>query len=196
MYRQVAMEQPERGDTARPEAAHAAADRATVELVLAGDTEAFAALVERHQSAVYTHMLRMVRRPEDAMDLTQESFVKAFKYMAHYNPRWAFKTWLMTIATNTAINFIQKRRLQTVSFEEVGEPVAPPARNHAKELEPALLAALARLPEKARAMFNLRYQEELSLAEIGAMLGESLVNVKVTLHRARRFLKAELERGL
>lgn len=190
------MEQPADGGTARPEAAHAAADRVTVELVLAGDTEAFAALVERHQSAVYTHMLRMVRRPEDAMDLTQESFVKAFKYVAHYNPRWAFKTWLMTIATNTAINFIQRRRLQTVSFEESGEPVAPLVRNHAKDLEPALLAAMARLPEKARAMFNLRYQEELPLAEIGAMLGESLTNVKVTLHRARRFLRAELERGL
>ena len=129
------------------------------------------------------------------MDLTQESFVKAFKYLAHYNPRWAFKTWLMTIATNTAINFIQKRRLQTVSLEEVGEPAAMP-RSQAQEMEPALLAAMARLPEKARAMFNLRYQEGLPLAEIGAMLGESLANVKVTLHRARRFLKTELERGL
>ena len=190
----VDMEQPADGDTVRPEAAHAAEDRASVEIVLAGDTEAFAGLLQRHQSAVYTHMLRMVRRPEDAMDLTQESFVKAFKYLAHYNPRWAFKTWLMTIATNTAINFIQKRRLQTVSFEEVGEPAAP--KSQTQEMEPALLAAMARLPEKARAMFNLRYQEELPLAEIGAMLGESLANVKVTLHRARRFLKAELERGL
>jgi RNA polymerase sigma-70 factor (ECF subfamily) len=196
MYKKVAMEQPADGGATRLGAAHAAADRATVELVLAGDTEAFAGLLERHQSAVYTHMLRMVRRPEDAMDLTQESFVKAFKYLAHYNPRWAFKTWLMTIATNTAINFIQKRRLQTVSFEEVGEPAAAPSRNEAKDLEPALLAALSRLPEKARAMFNLRYQEEMPLAEIGTMLGESLANVKVTLHRARRFLKAELERGL
>lgn len=195
MYKKIAMEQPADGGTRRPEAAHAAVDRATVELVLAGDTDAFAGLLQRHQSGVYTHMLRMVRRPEDAMDLTQESFVKAFKYLAHYNPRWAFKTWLMTIATNTAINFIQKRRLQTVSLEEVAEPAAVP-RSHAKELEPALLAALAQLPEKARAMFNLRYQEGLPLAEIGAMLGESLANVKVTLHRARRFLKAELERGL
>ncbi|OHE77320.1 MAG: hypothetical protein A2107_13655 [Verrucomicrobia bacterium GWF2_62_7] len=195
MYKKVAMEQPADGSTVRPEAAHAAADHATVELVLAGDTDAFGGLLQRPQSAVYTHMLRMVRRPEDAMDLTQESFVKAFKYLAHYNPRWAFKTWLMTIATNTAINFIQKRRLQMVSLEEVAEPAAAP-RSHAKELEPALLAALARLPEKARAMFNLRYQEGLPLAEIGAMLGESLANVKVTLHRARRFLRAELERGL
>lgn len=190
------MEQPASGGPVRPEAAHAAADRATVESVLSGDTEAFAELLQRHQSMVYTHLLRMVRRPEDAMDLTQESFVKAFKYLAHYNPRWAFKTWLMTIATNTAINFIQRRRLQTVSFEDVGEPAAAPERSHAKELEPAVMAAMARLPEKARAMFNLRYQEELSLAEIGAMLGESLANVKVTLHRARQFLKAELERGL
>lgn len=191
----VAMEQPADGGTARPEAAHAAEDRASVERVLAGDTEAFAGLVQRHQSAVYTHMVRMVRRQEDAMDLTQESFVKAFKYLAHYNPRWAFKTWLMTIATNTAINFIQKRRLQTVSLEEVGELATKP-KSHAQEMEPALLAAMAQLPEKARAMFNLRYQEGLPLVEIGAMLGESLANVKVTLHRARRFLKAELERGL
>ena len=196
MYKKVAMEQPADGSTVRPETAHAAADRATVERVLSGDMESFAELIQRHQSAVYSHMLRMVRRPEDAMDLTQESFVKAFKYLAHYNPRWAFKTWLMTIATNTAINFIQKRRLQTVSLEEVAEPAAAPTRSHAKELEPALLVALGRLPEKARAMFNLRYQEGLSLDEIGAMLGESLANVKVTLHRARRFLKAELERGL
>ena len=145
------MEQPADGGTARPEQVHAAADRATVEQVLAGDTEAFAGLLQRHQSAVYTHMLRMVRRPEDAMDLTQESFVKAFKHLAHYNPRWSFKTWLMTIATNTAINFIQKRRLQTVSFEEVGEPAAAP-KSHAKEMEPALLAALARLPENSSSL--------------------------------------------
>jgi RNA polymerase sigma-70 factor (ECF subfamily) len=190
------MEQPADGGATRPEAAHAAADRATVERVLGGETEAFAELLGRHQAAVYTHVLRMVRRPEDAMDLAQESFVKAFKYLAHYNPRWAFKTWLMTIATNTAINFIQRRRLQTVSFEEAGEPAAEPAGGFAREVQPALLAALARLPEKARAMFNLRYQEEMSLAEIGAMLGESLSNVKVTLHRARRFLRAELEKSI
>ncbi|MCX7827341.1 MAG: RNA polymerase sigma factor [Verrucomicrobiae bacterium] len=174
----------------------AAADRETVERVLAGDMEAFAELLQRHQSAVYTHVLRMVRRPEDAMDLTQEAFVKAFKHLAHYNPRWAFKTWLMTIATNTTINFIQKRRLQTVSLEEVAEPALEPAGSEAKELKAALLAALARLPEKARAMFNLRYQEDMPLAEIGAVLGESLANVKVTLHRARRFLRAELEQEL
>jgi RNA polymerase sigma-70 factor (ECF subfamily) len=145
---------------------------------------------------VFTHVLRMVRRQEDAMDLTQESFVKAFKYLAHYNPRWAFKTWLMTIATNTAINFIQKRRLQTVSLEEVAEPAAAPAAVGVEEFEPALRAALARLPEKARAMFNLRYQEEMSLAAIAAMLDESLSNVKVTLHRARRMLRAQLEESL
>lgn len=189
------MEEPASNAPERPEAGDAVVDRTTVESVLAGDTDAFAGLLQRHQSAVYTHMLRMVRRPEDALDLTQESFLKAFKYLAHYNPRWAFKTWLMTIATNTAINFIQKRRLQTVSLEEVAEPAAEP-RSDTKELEPALLAALARLPEKARAMFNLRYQEGLRLAEIGAVLGESQSNVKVTLHRARRFLRMELERGL
>ncbi|MBM3889901.1 MAG: sigma-70 family RNA polymerase sigma factor [Verrucomicrobia bacterium] len=190
------MDERSQQSTADTPQARALADRQTVERVLAGDTEAFAELLQRHQSAVYTHLWRMVRRPEDAMDLAQETFVKAFKYLAHYNPRWAFKTWLMTIATNTAINFIQKRRLQTVSLEEVAEPVVEPARHDAKDLKPALLAALARLPEKARAMFNLRYQEELSLAEIGAVLGESLANVKVTLHRARRFLKAELEQEL
>lgn len=179
----------------RPESPHAAADRATVERVIAGDTEAFAELVGRHQSAVYTHLLRMVRRPEDAMDLTQEAFVKAFKHLAHYNPRWAFKTWLMTIATNTTLNFIAKRKLETVSLEEVAEPSAAPEPVGAGETTLALQVAMGRLPEKARAMFNLRYQEELPLAEIGAMLGESLSNVKVTLHRARKLLRAELEQS-
>ena len=180
----------------RPESPHAEADRATIERVLAGETDVFAELLQRHQSAVFTHVLRMVRRQEDAMDLTQDSFVKAFKYLAHYNPRWAFKTWLMTIATNTTINFLQKRRLQTVSLEEVAEPSVAPARAGQDDLEPALRAAMARLPDKARAMFNLRYQEEMPLAAIGAMLGESLSNVKVTLHRARRLLRAALEESL
>lgn len=187
------MEQSRRDDAPPHQAAHADVDRATIERVLGGDTEAFAELLQRHQSAVYTHVLRMTRRPEDAMDLTQESFTKAFKYLAHYNPRWAFKTWLMTIATNTTINFIQKRRLQTVSMEEVAELAAAPVRVGANEVEPAVAEALSRLPAKARAMFNLRYQEEMPLAEIGTMLGESLANVKVTLHRARRFLRGELE---
>ena len=102
-------------------------------------------------------------------------------------------TWLMTIATNTAINFIQKRRLQTVSMEEVAEPAAAPVRPGANEVEPAVTEALSRLPAKARAMFNLRYQEGMPLADISAMLGESLSNVKVTLHRARLFLRGELE---
>lgn len=176
-------------------AERAAADRAAIERVLAGETDAFAELVQRHQAAIYTHVLRMVRRPEDAADLAQESFLKAFKHLAHYNPRWAFKTWLMTIATNTTINFIQKRRLETVSLEEVAEPAVGPVAVGAGEREVELRAALARLPDKARAMFNLRYQEELPLAEISRMLGESLVNVKVTLHRARRFLRAQLEQG-
>ena len=190
------MQLPTSANCPRPESAHAAADRVTVESVLVGDTEAFAGLVQRHQAAVYTHLLRMVRRPEDAMDLTQEAFVKAFKHLAHYNPRWAFKTWLMTIATNTTLNFIAKRKLETVSLEEVAEPSVAPVPVGAGETEMALRDAMKRLPEKARAMFNLRYQEELPLAEIGAMLGESLSNVKVTLHRARKLLRAELEQSI
>src|SRR5712671_2917808 len=141
--------------------ATAAADRAVIDRVLDGDTNAFGELIERHQAAVYTHLLRMVRRPEDASDLAQESFVKAFKHLRQHNPRWPFKTWLMTISTNTAINFIRKRRLETISLEDTAEPAVEPTPVGAHEVEPALLDALARLPEKARAMVNLRYQEEL-----------------------------------
>jgi RNA polymerase sigma-70 factor (ECF subfamily) len=166
----------------------------------AGDREAFAELVTRHQAPVFSLLLRLARNRDDAMELAQDTFLKAFKHLQQFDPKQSFRTWLLTIAMNTAFNHLDARRLRrtTVLRPEPGvghdtaELQSPLTQASRRELLTRIEAALQRLSEKARVVFMLRYQQGLSCDDISRLLGENLSNVKVLLMRTRERLRQEL----
>jgi RNA polymerase sigma-70 factor (ECF subfamily) len=175
----------------------------------AGDLDAFGELVGCFQKPVYGFLFGILRSVEDTEDAAQETFLRAYRAIGTYDPKWRFNTWLFTIARNVAFNLLKERLRKGMSRSESdlnsSDPVlsqVPDKRSHAyeqlveKRFEEALLQAVAKLPPKLRAVFHLRHREQMKLGEIAKAMGMSESNVKVSLHRARRFLKSELEEWL
>ena len=177
-------------------------DPEIVRRILAGDREAFRLLVDRHQQRVYRAALRVVGDADEAEDLAQETFLKAFRHLGRYDPRWAFSTWIQTIATRTALS-ARRAQARTVAdstdaMEESGRPLAdaraadPGAAAERGEWLERLRQEVAALGERVRVIFGLRYEEGLSVAEIAEIVHASETAVKVALHRARKALRERL----
>jgi RNA polymerase sigma-70 factor (ECF subfamily) len=154
-------------------------------------------LVERHQKGLYNFLLQRVRSPEEAEDLTQDSFVRAWRRLSTYRDRWRFSTWLYAVARSAAADRARGRREHTQA--ETLEPSCDPdpaAEICARE-ESENLWKLARavLSEDQRSALWLFYAEERSAAEIGRVLETSAIAVRVMLFRARRILAQHLERS-
>ena len=164
-----------------------------VELVartLAGDRDAFTEIVRRYEGAIFTRCLRLCGNREDAEDLTQEAFLRAFRALASYNPGRPFAPWLATIARNAALNSLARRKQHARIDVIAAEPAArdqdgPFHRATLAELKTQLLDATARLPAEAAEIFRQRYDEDLSLAQIAETSGKSENSIAVILHRAR-----------
>ncbi|MCX7805163.1 MAG: sigma-70 family RNA polymerase sigma factor, partial [Planctomycetota bacterium] len=160
--------------------------------VLRGDRGVFETLVRRHEAAVFSHILRLVRNRDDALELSQDTFLKAYRHLVQYDPNRQFRVWLLAIATNTAMNHLEARRVRRMAgatlAADAGEAEysgerqdriedSPPERAGRKEMLELIDAALGRLSSKARAIFSLRYNQGLSCEEIAWALGESVSNV-------------------
>lgn len=166
------------------------------------DEQAFAMLMERYKRPVYHMVLKMVRNVDDAEDLTIEAFAKAFKNLARFKKDYTFSTWLFRIATNNAIDFIRKKRLETMSLDtsytdDSGEAVQIDVED--KNLNPQEEAIksqkieliqlfVTKLPAKYQRLVKLRYFDELSYEEIAQELDAPLGTVKAQLHRARELM--------
>jgi RNA polymerase sigma-70 factor (ECF subfamily) len=173
---------------------------------LAGDEKAYRELVERYQAQVYSLALRMVRRAEDAEDLTQETFVRMFRALSRYDPARPFAAWLFTIASRLCIDHIRRRKVSPISLTqrerdseeeyqiEVEDPGLKPdeVATHAEE-ERRTAALIAGLPPHYRIVVILRHQQDLSYEEIAEALNLPLGTVKARIHRARALLKARIE---
>jgi RNA polymerase sigma-70 factor (ECF subfamily) len=173
---------------------------------LAGDEKAYRELVEKYQAQVYYLALRMVRRAEDAEDLTQETFVRMFRALARYDPARPFAAWLFTIATRLCIDHIRRRKVSPMSLTqrdreseeehqiELEEPGLRPdeVASHAEE-EQRTADLIAWLPPHYRIVVILRHQQDLSYEEIAEALELPLGTVKARIHRARALLKAKIE---
>jgi RNA polymerase sigma-70 factor, ECF subfamily len=171
--------------------------RALVRAAARGDTAAYRRLVETHMRAVYAVAYRIVGDADDADDVAQETFVRAWEALERYDERYAFYTWLRTIATRLALHVRGKRRRRRTdggeSFETAAETVAdtgadPVANAAAAELRMHVQEALDRLPEEQRAVVLLRGQE-MSYAEIAAALEIPVGTVMSRLARARERLR-------
>ena len=191
-----------RGAAADRGESHEARERQWIAAARAGDPEAFCRIVELYQDRIFTFLLRMVRQREEAEDLAQETFVRAWQYLSRYDSRWAFRTWLFTIARNLAVNVLRRPRAMIVSLDG-GDDTLPPAalasfdaspaeRATVREQKQRLAKALDHLSPQAAMAFTLFYQEQMSIAEIARAVGSTRGAVKVALHRARETLRTQL----
>jgi len=176
-------------------------------LVGAGDEGAFEQLVERHQRLVIGTVGRMLGSGSDAEDIAQQVFVRVWKNAKRYEPRAKFTTWLLKITRNLVFNELRRRSrhpqvpLQSESDEEERplkdeQAVAPDASLLEHELQQAVDAAIANLPETQRMAVVLRRYEELSYEEIAEAMEQSVSAVKSLLFRARTELRESLQRYL
>lgn len=184
-----------------------AEDRILVANAKKGDNKAFESLLKKYRKSVYYMLLKMVKNADDAEDLTQEAFAKAFNSIEKFDSKYAFSTWLFRIATNNCIDFIRKKRVQTVSidqpvegddgsnmrFDVKDENPDPNQKVQKKQRQHYLNMAIDRLPEKYRVLVELRYFKELSYEEVAKELQIPLGTVKAQLFRARELLNQELK---
>lgn len=176
--------------------------------VAEGDQQAYAELMKRYKTPVYHVILKMIRNVDDAEDLTIEAFAKAFKNLHKFRKDFTFSTWLFRIATNNTIDFIRKKRLDTMrlntSFkDDHGEAVTidvqdrnlNPQEEAIKSQKIELVRMfVTKLPPKYQRLVRLRYFDELSYLEIAKELRTPLGTIKAQLHRARE-LMGELVKG-
>jgi RNA polymerase sigma-70 factor (ECF subfamily) len=160
----------------------------------AGDQRAFTNLIERYERAVFNLCYRMLGNPTEAEDAAQESFLRAFRAIRRFDTERKFSTWVLSIASNYCIDQLRKKRLFTLSlddmpFLDVSENgPGPEGRLIHNEFEEEVREALAMLGETDRAAVIMRYWDELSYDEIAEALKLTNSAVKSRLHRARRAL--------
>ncbi len=179
-------------------------DERLVARILDGNGAEFEVLVRRHQGAIYSFILRMVRDPEDAMDLCQEVFLKVFSSLERFDPQFRFTTWLYRIASNTAIDEIRRRRTgavfsldapvadESTPREVAGDEPRPDEMLEARETMGRLEEALKDLPEGYREVLLLRHQGERRYDEIARITGLPIGTVKNRIFRAREMLRRAL----
>jgi RNA polymerase sigma-70 factor (ECF subfamily) len=173
--------------------ADATTDRALIRAAQGGDGEAFAALVRAHAQRLHRYLVATGVAHHDAEDLVQDAFVRVHAHLDDYDPRYAFTTWLFTIAHRLRLNAVARRRdhLPIGSIPEpASQPVPPGGGGDAW--------AIARrvLPEALVDLLWLRYGEDLDTAAIARITGCTEIAVRVRLHRARARLEPHLRGDL
>jgi RNA polymerase sigma-70 factor (ECF subfamily) len=168
----------------------------------AGDREAMEPLMGRHYRRVYRIALGYLRNPEDALDVVQETFVKAFEHASRWDSAAEVAPWLCRIAVNQSIDRYRRNRRRRASFSPLEEgdhhealaspSVSAERRVLSGQLGEKIARALDHLPETQRSVFVLRHYEDMSLEEIASTLGLALGTVKSSLHRAVHRLRDRL----
>ena len=180
-------------------------DEDVVRLVLAGDHDRFAALVERHKRGVTNFVGASIKSPSDVADLSQETFLRAYAHLATFNPALGrFSTWIYHIARNVVRTFLGKSlrrpQLAELADERAFENAAPDLSADAdptfgvlrSEAERDVRAALAELPERTRTILALRYYDGLEYQAIARKMDLSLGNVKTLIHRGKLALARKM----
>jgi len=172
-----------------------------------GDQKAYAELMQRYKDSIYFMALKMVNNKDDAMDLTVETFGKAFENIEKYKPDFAFSTWLFRIATNNCIDFIRKKRISLISINSMvdddgddrplqikADTLNPEETSIKKQQQEQLKIIVDKLPLRYKTLIVLRYFEEQSYEEIAQQLDLPLGTVKAQLFRARDLLSNIINR--
>jgi RNA polymerase sigma-70 factor (ECF subfamily) len=180
-------------------------DESLVGLARKGDLDAFGVLTKRYQNKIYRLARRMTETDEDAEDVLQEAFVKAFRSLSGFKGRSKFSTWLYRITVNLALMKLRRKKLDSVSLNEpvvtdqgaiqkdiedtTPDPLSALIEKESQEL---LSKAIGELPPSYRAVFVLRHGEGLSTEDTAKILKISVPAVKSRLHRTRILLREKL----
>ena len=176
-------------------------DNEIISKVLNGDKQAYAELVNRYQNYVFTLTLRMIKSREDAEEVAQDIFVKAYRSLADFRGASKFTTWLYTIVNTTCITFLRKKKLEIHSldnenvFEMVDNQDSGMMANQVEQKSRAGMvnSAITLLGPDDAQIITLFYKSEQSLDEIAVILGVEPNTAKVRLHRARTRLKEKMQ---
>jgi RNA polymerase sigma-70 factor (ECF subfamily) len=179
----------------------------SLEALRAGDRAEFSKMVEAYSGRLYRLALKMLNHPQDAEDILQETFIKAFRHLKNFDGRSSLSTWLYRIATNEALMFLRRKTPQLVSIEspvsnedeDDQEPLSivdwcciPEQELLSDESRAYLDQAITRLPTNLRTVFVLRDIENLSTLEAAEVLGLTETALKTRLSRARLRLREDL----
>ncbi|MEW7292639.1 RNA polymerase sigma factor [Aquimarina sp. 2304DJ70-9] len=175
-------------------------DQYYINQVLEGQINAFSILVERYQTLVYTVVYRMVKNKEQAEEVAQDSFIKAYESLSKYRGDAKFSTWLYTIAYRKSLDIIKanKRMMTSELIEDIHEGEIALVNDalsylQAKERKEIISDSIMKLPEDEAVIVTLYYFEEKSVKEIVEIVGLTIDNVKVKLYRSRKKLYSILQ---
>jgi RNA polymerase sigma-70 factor, ECF subfamily len=180
-------------------------DAEVVNAVIAGDREAFSLLVERYQKGLATYIFHMIHHYEEALELTQEVFIKVYENLARYDGQFKFSTWLYKIASNHTIDHIRRQHMTTTPIQETAEDgstmelplesatLSPLAAYHNKALLEQVQKAVDDLPSEYRELVVLRHFSFRSYEEMAKITGLPLGTVKNRIFRARQILMEQLK---
>ena len=176
-------------------------DNELISQVLSGDQQAYAGLVDRYQNYVFTLALRFTKNREDAEEVSQDIFIKAYRALSDLRGASKFSTWLYTIVNTTCITFLRKKRLEVHSLDN--EKIFEAADNQDSGMRANMIEQKSRISMVNQAIkmlstddaevITLFYKSEQTLDEIAQILGIETNTAKVRLHRARTRLKEKME---
>jgi RNA polymerase sigma factor (sigma-70 family) len=177
-------------------------DEEIINRVLKGDQSVYALLLEKYQNYVFTLVLRFTENREDAEEIAQDVFVKAYRSLADFRGDSKFSTWLFTITRTTCLSFLRKKKLDTQSLDNERTGIQVENRESGfnanlveqKSKHAMLNRAIAMLSPDDAQVLNLFYKGDQTLEEIGKIMRLDPNTVKVKLHRARQRLKDKMEK--
>ncbi|TKK66404.1 sigma-70 family RNA polymerase sigma factor [Ilyomonas limi] len=173
-------------------------DEIIIHKVLAGDIPAYSELVNRYSSMVFTLAYNIIINREDAEEIAQDVFIKAFTSLRSYKEQSKFATWLYRIVVNTALNKKKLRKLITADItaaltEEESADVYSLLQYERADMKQFVQKAVNVLPDNERICITMYYLNELSVNEISELTGITIANIKVLLHRGRKRLYTKLD---
>lgn len=174
-------------------------DKEILDLYHSGEHQrAFNEIVKNYSERLYWHVRSLVGSHEDTDDLLQDIFVKVWTALPSFRGEAQFFTWLYRIATNVALNFLNRQKVRSaLSFESITDSLERKVEDdpwfNGNEVELHLSKAIQKLPQKQKAVFCMRYYQELSYEEISEILGTSVGALKASYHFAYEKIKRELK---
>lgn len=166
-----------------------------IKSILQGNQPAFGILVSKYESYVFTLVMRIINNREVAEELSQDVFVKAYRFLADFNGACKFSTWLYTIVNSTCLSYLRKKKDDTILLEQekmiaIADSVEKPTDKMEQTTQKQMInKAMELLPAIDAQVLRLFYIAEQSLDEIGVITGMTSGNVKVKLFRARQKLR-------
>jgi len=178
-------------------------DNEYIAKVLSGNVSAYASLVAKHKNLVFSIVLKIVNNREDAEEISQDVFLKAYQSLNTFERKSKFSTWLYRIAYNAAISKTRKKKVEMIAIEEtvISNYSTDEIGRNINELDEndrqlILEKVLKRLPDEDNLLITLFYKNENSIEDISDITGLSVSNVKVRLHRIRKRLYDEMNEAI